>query len=72
MRAVRRLTEEGVLKIIDFGLSHVYPRTAGGAVDRSTPLLAEYAGQAMQGGGVGAERLQIPALINAAWPFKRA
>ena len=39
MRAVRRLTEEGVLKIIDFGLSHVYPRTAGGAVDRSTPLL---------------------------------
>jgi len=29
----------GQIKIIDFGLSHVYPKTATGAVDRSTPLV---------------------------------
>jgi serine/threonine protein kinase len=35
------LTEVGgsKVKIIDFGLSHVYPKTATGAVDRSTPLV---------------------------------
>jgi serine/threonine protein kinase len=27
------------VKIIDFGLAHVYPKTATGAVDRSTPLV---------------------------------
>jgi len=33
------LTEGGVLKLIDFGLSHVYPRLADGTtVDRSRPL----------------------------------
>merc|ERR1719359_998491 len=31
------LTESGALKLIDFGLSHVYPRK-GEAADRSTPL----------------------------------
>jgi MAP/microtubule affinity-regulating kinase len=32
------LTEKGAIKVIDFGLSHVYPVGAGGAVDRSTRL----------------------------------
>lgn len=32
------LNESGVLKLIDFGLSHVYPRAADGTVDRSKPL----------------------------------
>jgi len=32
------LNEAGQLKLIDFGLSHVYPRLADGSVDRSKPL----------------------------------
>jgi len=32
------LNEQGVIKVIDFGLSHVYPRGADGNVDRSTRL----------------------------------
>jgi len=32
------LNEQGVIKVIDFGLSHVYPRSADGNVDRSTRL----------------------------------
>merc|ERR1719450_1504017 len=32
------LNEQGALKLIDFGLSHVYPRQADGSVDRSKPL----------------------------------
>jgi len=32
------LNEQGVIKIIDFGLSHVYPRAADGSVDRTKRL----------------------------------
>merc|ERR1719240_432979 len=32
------LNKAGVVKLIDFGLSHVYPRLADGSVDRSKPL----------------------------------
>lgn len=32
------LTREGRVKVIDFGLSHVYPLDANGGFDRSTPL----------------------------------
>jgi len=32
------LNEQGVIKVIDFGLSHVYPRGADGSVDRSKRL----------------------------------
>ena len=32
------LTREGVVKVIDFGLSHVYPKDADGRLDRSTAL----------------------------------
>ena len=32
------LTSTGVVKVIDFGLSHVYPRDADGRPDRSTAL----------------------------------
>merc|ERR1719230_2083808 len=32
------LNEQGALKLIDFGLSHAYPRSADGKVDRSKPL----------------------------------
>jgi len=32
------LNEQGKIKVIDFGLSHVYPKTADGMVDRSTRL----------------------------------
>jgi len=32
------LNETGVVKLIDFGLSHVYPRLADGTIDRTTPL----------------------------------
>lgn len=32
------LNEQGVIKVIDFGLSHVYPRAADGSVDRTTRL----------------------------------
>ena len=32
------LNEAGVVKLIDFGLSHVYPRGADGILDRSRPL----------------------------------
>jgi len=32
------LNSAGEVKIIDFGLSHVYPRLASGQIDRSTPL----------------------------------
>jgi len=32
------LTREGTVKVIDFGLSHVYQRDANGLFDRSTPL----------------------------------
>ena len=32
------LLSEGVIKLIDFGLSHVYPRLADGSIDRSHPL----------------------------------
>jgi len=32
------LNEQGVIKVIDFGLSHVYPRAADGSVDRSKRL----------------------------------
>jgi len=32
------LNAAGVIKLIDFGLSHVYPRLADGTVDRSKPL----------------------------------
>jgi len=32
------LNEAGAIKLIDFGLSHVYPRGPDGAVDRSKPL----------------------------------
>merc|ERR1719506_2764438 len=32
------LTKEGRVKVIDFGLSHVYPRLADGTIDRTKPL----------------------------------
>merc|ERR1719502_1799730 len=32
------LNDKGVLKVIDFGLSHIYPRGADGTVDTSKPL----------------------------------
>lgn len=32
------LNAPGVVKLIDFGLSHVYPRLPDGSIDRSTPL----------------------------------
>jgi len=32
------LTKEGVVKVIDFGLSHVYEKKPDGTADRSTPL----------------------------------
>jgi serine/threonine protein kinase len=32
------LNEQGVIKVIDFGLSHVYPKLPDGGVDRSTRL----------------------------------
>jgi len=32
------LNEKGVIKVIDFGLSHVYPRAADGSVDRTKRL----------------------------------
>jgi len=32
------LNEKGQVKVIDFGLSHVYPRTAQGNIDRTTQL----------------------------------
>ena len=33
------LTEDGVVKVIDFGLSHIYQKGAQGEYDRSVPLL---------------------------------
>lgn len=35
------LTAAGVVKVIDFGLSHVYPRSASGEIDRSRALKDE-------------------------------
>jgi len=32
------LNQQGVIKVIDFGLSHVYPRAADGSIDRSRRL----------------------------------
>lgn len=32
------LTKEGVVKVIDFGLSHIYHKNGAGAFDRSVPL----------------------------------
>jgi len=32
------LTKDGVVKVIDFGLSHIYPKGAQGDFDRSVPL----------------------------------